>query len=165
MSRLDSFIRRIVAQRDCLNRVAETLKGRSGSILELGLGNGRTYDHLRELFPAQEIFVFERKVAAHPQCIPDAAHLIVGDLRETLPATLTKLGRVVLFAHADLGSGIPEIDDALAEFVADTLSPYLLPDAVVLSDQQLRCGDWYEADLPPDILPGRYFIYRSAPET
>ena len=118
VSRLDSFIRRVTAQRDCLNRVAEMIDGRTGLILELGLGNGRTYDHLRELFPTQEIFVFERKVAAHPECVPDAAHLIVGDIRKTLPATLTKLGPEVLFAHADLGSGNPEIDDALAEFVA-----------------------------------------------
>ncbi|MEJ0068675.1 MAG: class I SAM-dependent methyltransferase [Pseudomonadota bacterium] len=28
-------------------------------MLELGLGNGRTYDHLRSLFPDHEIFVFD----------------------------------------------------------------------------------------------------------
>ena len=49
MSRLDSFIRRVTAQRDCLNRVAEIIEYHEGLILEMGLGNGRTYDHLREL--------------------------------------------------------------------------------------------------------------------
>ena len=54
MSRLDSFIRRLEAQRACLNRAAALISGIDGIVLELGLGNGRTYDHLRELFPDRE---------------------------------------------------------------------------------------------------------------
>ena len=49
MSRLDSFIRRIGAQRNVLNAVAQRIAAIDGPVLELGLGNGRTYDHLREL--------------------------------------------------------------------------------------------------------------------
>ena len=70
MSRLDSFIRRLEAQRACLNRAAALISGIDGTVLELGLGNGRTYDHLRELFPDREIYVCERRVAAHPACVP-----------------------------------------------------------------------------------------------
>ena len=55
MSRLDSFIRRLEAQRACLNRAAELIRDIDGFVLELGLGNGRTYDHLRELFPDRDI--------------------------------------------------------------------------------------------------------------
>ena len=52
MSRLDSFIRRMTAQRDILNQIAtQSLLPESGDVLELGLGNGRTYSHLREVFP------------------------------------------------------------------------------------------------------------------
>ena len=51
MSRLDSFIRRLEAQRACLDRAAELIRDIDGHVLELGLGNGRTYDHLRGLFP------------------------------------------------------------------------------------------------------------------
>ena len=57
MSRLESFIRRVTAQRDCLNMAKELVVDVPGPILELGLGNGRTYDHLRELFPDREIFM------------------------------------------------------------------------------------------------------------
>src|SRR5690606_39857021 len=85
MSRLDSFIRRLEAQRACLGLAAAMIHALPGPVLELGLGNGRTYDHLRELLPEREIFVFEREVNAHPDCIPDAAHLILGDVRATLP--------------------------------------------------------------------------------
>ena len=59
MSRLDSFIRRMAAQRDILNALAPALHGITGPILEFGLGSGRTYDHLRGLFPDRRIIVFE----------------------------------------------------------------------------------------------------------
>ena len=60
MSRLDSFIRRLEAQRACLGFVAGQIRDVAGPVLEFGLGNGRTYDHLRELLPERDIFVFER---------------------------------------------------------------------------------------------------------
>ncbi len=74
MSRLDSFIRRALAQRDCLGDAARLIDGLPGPVIELGLGNGRTYGHLRTLLPAREIFVFDRQVMAHPDCVPDARH-------------------------------------------------------------------------------------------
>ena len=60
MSRLDSMIRRLEAQRDGVAWAALKLVGVPGDILEIGLGNGRTYDHLRETFPDREIWVIDR---------------------------------------------------------------------------------------------------------
>ncbi|MGB1448128.1 MAG: class I SAM-dependent methyltransferase, partial [Arenicellales bacterium] len=54
MSRLDSMIRRLEAQRACLAAATESVRELPGAFLELGLGNGRTYDHLRELAPKRE---------------------------------------------------------------------------------------------------------------
>src|SRR5690349_25041692 len=105
MSRLDSFIRRLEAQRACLNRAAELIRDLDGIVLELGLGNGRTYDHLRELMPERDIYVCERRVAAHPDCVPPPERLILGDMRETLPAARTRLGGRVALAHLDAGTG------------------------------------------------------------
>src|SRR5258708_26085149 len=82
MSRRDSFIARMQAQRDCLNFLKPAVEALPGPILEVGLGNGRTYDHLRDLFPGREIYVFERKVAAHPDCIPPDDRLFLGEARE-----------------------------------------------------------------------------------
>ena len=45
------MIRRLEAQRACLASAAEIVENLPGPFLELGLGNGRTYDHLRELAP------------------------------------------------------------------------------------------------------------------
>ena len=105
MSRLDSFIRRVSAQRDCLNMAKDMIADIRGPVLELGLGNGRTYDHLREIFPDREIFVFDRRVAAHPDCIPDDAHMILGDITETLGSALDQIGGQAAFAHCDIGTG------------------------------------------------------------
>jgi hypothetical protein len=92
MSRLDSFIARMQAQRDCLNFLKPAVEALPGPILEVGLGNGRTYDHLRDLFPGREIYVFERKVAAHPDCIPPDGRLFLGEAREAIPRAARQLG-------------------------------------------------------------------------
>ncbi len=72
MSRLDSFIRRLEAQRTVLNWAASAIEGKDGIVLELGLGNGRTYDHLRELLPDRAIHVFERNPQPNPRSMPPA---------------------------------------------------------------------------------------------
>ena len=92
MSRLDSAIRRLEAQRDCLALAADLTADIPGPVLELGLGNGRTFDHLRNLVPEREIFVFDRQINAHPDCIPDDRHMFLGDFLETVPAAPARIG-------------------------------------------------------------------------
>src|SRR5215475_15528564 len=105
MSRLDSFIARMQAQRDCLNYLKPVVDALPGLIFEVGLGNGRTYDHLRDLFPGRDIWVFERKVAAHPDCIPPADRLFLGEARESIQLAAQKLGATAALIHTDLGTG------------------------------------------------------------
>ena len=85
MSRLDSVIRRLTAQRVCLGYVADLIATVPGPVLELGLGNGRTYDHLREILPEREIFAIDAQVTAHPNSMPDHDHLILGDFSARFP--------------------------------------------------------------------------------
>ena len=66
MSRLDSVIRRLTSQKIVLEWAVDIIRYLDGTVLELGLGNGRTYDHLREILPDRDIYVFEREIAAHP---------------------------------------------------------------------------------------------------
>ena len=105
MSRLDSFIRRLEAQRACLNHAIHLVRDLPGPVFELGLGNGRTFDHLRANLPGREIFVFERRVAAHPECVPDDAHLFEGPIEETLKSVAGRFAGQIALLHADLGSG------------------------------------------------------------
>lgn len=160
MSRLDSFIRRVTAQRDCLNMAADMIRGVPGPALELGLGNGRTYDHLREILPDREVFVFDRRIAAHPDCIPDEAHMILGDIIVTLPAALLRIGAPAALAHCDMGTGEREENRRLAEFIAPALHRLMAPGGIVVSDQEYSVPGWRPVELPDGVAPGRYFVNR-----
>lgn len=160
MSRLDSFIRRLEAQRTCIDAAVERIAAVEGPVFELGLGNGRTYDHLRERLPGREIFVFERQVAAHPACIPDETHLFLGDIHETLPAALPRFeGRVALI-HSDIGTGDADANAGIAAFLSGYLARLLRPGGLVMSDQPMALPAADALALPDGVKPGRYFIYR-----
>ena len=160
MSRLDSMIRRRTAQRLCIHYGLDLISDLGGPILELGLGNGRTYDHLREHSRGREIFVFERRPAAHPSCTPEPQFLFEGDFRETLKEAAGTLSPPAAFAHCDIGSGVSENDRALGIAIAAPLNDLLTPGAVVLSDQELYVEQWSAIDLPNGVSEGRYFLYR-----
>ena len=160
MSRLDSFIRRLQAQRACLDHAAALIGGLDGFVLELGLGNGRTYDHLRSLFPGREIYVCERAVAAHPDCVPPAERLILGDMRDTLPILRARLGGRVALAHLDAGSGDAEANRSLAAALTPLLMPLLREGGVLVSDPTIACAELETLPLPDGVRPGRYHLYR-----
>jgi S-adenosylmethionine-dependent methyltransferase len=160
VSRLDSFIRRMTAQRECLNLAARLIDEIPGPVLELGLGNGRTFDHLREIFPAREIYVFDRRVAAHPDCIPDDAHMILGDIAETLPQARTRINAPAALAHCDLGTGNRTDNEALANYIGPRIAPMMASGGLIVSDQEYHVEGWTSVDLPEGVKPGRYHIYR-----
>lgn len=160
MSRLESFIRRLEAQRACLDASRRLIEGIPGPVLELGLGNGRTFDHLRGLFPDREIFVFERRPASHPDCRPDAAHLIEGDIRETLPGALAWLPQRAALVHNDIGTGDAMANAEIAAWLSRTLPPLVLAQGIVLSDQRLDSSELVPEPLPDALPEGRYFLYR-----
>ena len=132
-----------------------------GPVLELGLGNGRTYDHLRGLLPDRAIYVFDRRVAAHPDCVPDDDHLFLGELLAMLPEAARRLAGQVALVHSDIGSGRPERNDPLAAALGPALAPLLRPGAIILSDQRLAAAGWQDHPLPDGVPEGRYFFYRA----
>jgi hypothetical protein len=160
MSRLDSAIRRLSAQKNALEWAVGRLDGLGGPILELGLGNGRTYDHLREIAPDREIYVFEREVAAHPDCVPPDDHLFVGDFMESLPCAMARIGPAAVLAHLDIGTGVKADSTRLAESIAPLVARLLAPGALVISDQEI--AGWSHARLanPSAIPAGRIHLYR-----
>lgn len=160
MSRLDSAIRRLSAQKNALEWAVGRLGGLDGPILELGLGNGRTYDHLREVAPDRDIYVFEREVAAHPDCIPPDDRLFLGDFMDSLPRALALLGPLAALAHLDVGTGVKADSIRLADRIAPLVTRLLAPGALVISDQEI--AGWSDARLanPPTIPTGRIHLYR-----
>lgn len=160
MSRLDSFLRRITAQRDCLDAAADLIRDVPGPVLELGLGNGRTFDHLRQRLPGREIFVLDRRVAAHPECVPDGDHMILGDFHHTLVTALARIGRPAALAHCDMGTGDAEADWRLAGAVGPLLAPIMAAGGIVVSDQAMTVEAWERLTPPPGVAPGRYHMWR-----
>ncbi len=162
MSRLDSFIRRLSAQRDCLDHLVALLGERPGPVLELGLGNGRTFDHLRDRMPGRRIVVIERAPDPHPACWPPDGDLIVGNLEDALPTALTTLGEPAVLVHSDIGTGEPERNARVAGLLSQLLPPLLAEAALIASDQALNHASLVPLPAPGSVASDRYFLYRKS---
>ncbi|WP_299778607.1 class I SAM-dependent methyltransferase [uncultured Roseobacter sp.] len=160
MSRLDLFIDRMVSQRACLNHAAALTQHMAGPVYELGLGNGRTYHHMCSILPAQDIYVFERAVASHPDSTPPDAQVFLGDVFDTLPQALARFGPTARLIHADLGGHNAEKNDTFARKLSPVVAPLLAPDGLMVSSDRMYFDDLQEIALPPDAVPGRCFIYQ-----
>ncbi len=160
MSRLDSFIARMQAQRDCLNFLKPAVDRLDGPILEIGLGNGRTYDHLRDLFPRRNIYVFERQVAAHPDCIPPQDRLFLGEAREALPRAAQALGASAALIHTDLGTGDHAANMAMGAWLGPMIDALAGPGGYILANQPLDVPRWQRLPEPSGVPKDRYFLYR-----
>ncbi len=160
MSRLDSFIRRMTAQRDILNSVSEQgLLPATGDVLEVGLGNGRTYSHLLELYPERRIVAFDRAVMAHSSSIPaDAADMVVGEIEQTAQAFV---GKEAALVHADIGTGYAEKDALTLQWLPTLVAGLLTTGGIAICGLPLVHPALSQLPLPPGIDSQRYFLYRN----
>lgn len=158
-SRLDVFIARMQAQKAFLEQVAAALDV-PGPVLELGLGNGRTFDHLRAILPDREIFVFDRSITAHPASIPDADHMIVGEIRDTLAFCGPRVGAEAALVHCDLGSGDPTADLVKRAWLSPLIAERTALGGYVASGIALEMPTFEALPRSPDAERGRYWLYR-----
>ena len=149
------------AQRDCLNAEAGMIAAVPGAVFDLGLGNGRTFDHLREILPEREIFVFDRVVNANPKSTPDAEHMFVGEAPDQLAAQQARFAGAVALVHSDLGTGTAE-DAPLTAALIPLLRPLLAPGAVLVANNPFPADEWERLPLPDGVPAERYFMYRVA---
>ncbi|TAJ31068.1 class I SAM-dependent methyltransferase [Bosea sp. (in: a-proteobacteria)] len=163
MSRLDSFIRRLEAQRLVLDWAASSLRGVEGIVLELGLGNGRTYDHLREKLPGRDIHVFEKNPSPNPKSMPPVDRLVIGDMAQTLPAFAARHPAEAALIHADVTTGVPERDAVLFAWLPEQIVALARPNALVVSGWALAHPVLSGVPLPDGVPDGRYFAYRAKP--
>lgn len=160
ISRLDLFIDRMVSQRACLDFAIAQTAEMQGPVFELGLGNGRTYHHMRNRIQSRDIYVFERAVASHPDSTPPEELTILGDVNQTLPETMTRMGAVASLIHADLGGHNREKNDIFARKVSPLIEPLLAPGGMMVSSDRMYFADLVEVALPKDAVPERCFIYQ-----
>lgn len=159
MSRLDSFIRRLSAQRDILNAIRSDVGPLTGPILELGLGNGRTFDHLREIFADHRIVAFDREAKAFSASTPDAENLVLGEIRDTVQAFI---GAGAALAHADIGTGHDDLDAITLTWLPQAIAGVLQNGGIAASGLPLVHPDLIALPIPASVPAGRYFLYRRA---
>lgn len=157
MSRLDSFRRRLSAQIDGLNWATAEIKKVPGDVLELGLGNGRTYDHLRENLPDRRIWVIERVLQCHPSSTPPDADLMLGEA-DTMLAKLAQRGTKMALAHYDLGKGIKAEDIAEGAAMSPLIGAVMAPGGLIVSQQPLIGFTGIRG--PDTVDTERYLFYR-----
>jgi len=162
MSRLDSFIRRMSAQRALLEEAARLVAGIDGPIVDLGIGAGRTYDHLCTLFPGREVFAFDNVLQAAVGVLPPSERMVVGDIRDTLPHALPRLGARAALVHNDLGSADPVGNAAIASWLAPAIESVARPDAIIVTSFALPFRKSVALPLPATVKPGRYHLVRLA---
>ncbi|MFT7593004.1 MAG: hypothetical protein ACI8R4_000315 [Paracoccaceae bacterium] len=158
MSRLDSMLRRFAAQRDGLNWAAAQIADLPGDALDMGLGNGRTYDHLREILPDRRIRVIDRVLQCHPSCTPPEADLLLGEA-EPMLIKLAEEGAQIVLAHYDFGFGIKEKDVAEAARLSPMIASVMRPGGLIISGQPLV--GFTQIAGPDSIAPDRYLFYRT----
>ncbi len=159
MDRLELMIARLVTQRACLGYAARALAGLDGPILEVGLGKGRTYDHLRTLFPGRAIHAFDRDIHAPGDCVPPDGLMHIGDFRETLPRAVGVIGRTAVLAHADIGTSKPDRDVGLATAIAPLLVQLVQSGGLVMTDREMSNPALCGRPLPPDAGDWPYYLY------
>ena len=160
ISWLERLLFRLQAQHACLAWAFAAIADKPGPVFELGLGHGRTYDHLRKNLPGRDIFVFDREVDCFPECTPDEGHMILGELHETLPDAAQRFGHTVCLAHCDVGSYAPEHNTRMSALVSRNLAPCLADGALILSDLPLTIPETTSLPLPDGAPAGRYHIFR-----
>ena len=157
MSRLESMRRRLTAQIDGLNWAAEQVRTIPGDILELGLGNGRTYDHLREVLPGRRIWVVDRVLQPHPSCVPPEDCFLKGEADDML-AKLAARDPQIALAHYDFGFGVKDKDVAEGKRLSPLIAAVMRHGGLIVSQQPLV---GFEKIIGPDTIdPERYLFYR-----
>jgi hypothetical protein len=149
--------RRIAAQIDGINWAAAQLDGLDGDALEMGLGNGRTYDHMREQLPDRRIWVIDRRLKPHPSCIPPEEDFLKGEA-DAMLEELARRGAKMALTHYEFGIGVDEIDAAEGRRLSPLIAAVMAPGGIVVASQRLPTLEPVRG--PESVAEGRYFFYR-----
>ena len=156
---LERLLARLTAQKLWLRYAAQQIADLTGAVLELGLGKGRTYDHLRQLLPDRQILAFDLNLHAPAAACPPTDQLWLGDFRLTLPQAQAALGESrAALAHADFGTEDPHHDATQAAWLGQLILPMVQPGGLVLSDRPICDGRLLA--LRPFATAWPYYAYR-----
>lgn len=161
LTRLDKLLFRLEAQHACLAWAFAEIADRPGPVFELGLGHGRTYDHMRTHLPGRDIYVFDREVDCIADCTPPHDRLFLGDVRDTLTSAADRFTGKVVLIHADMGSYQKAQNVVMRRILGPLLPPLMAPGAILISDLSIEVVGATALPLPESAREGRYFLYRN----
>ncbi len=127
-------------------------------MIELGLGNGRTYDHLREKLPGRRIIAFDRVCAANLQV--DAAGLRPRSWAKSPRPRASFVGINAALVHADIGSGYDDLDELNLRWLPGLTVELLAPGGIAASGVMLDHPELHPLPIPASVPSDRYFLYR-----
>jgi hypothetical protein len=104
--------------------------------------------------------VFERKVAAHPDCVPPADRLFLGDADKTIAVAAKRLGGTAALIHTDLGTGDHAANTAMGKWLGPALDSLAARGGFILANQPLAVARWQRQPEPPGVPKDRYFLYK-----
>lgn len=160
MSRLEDLTDRFLTQQAALNTGVELIADVDGIVVELGLGKGRTFDHLRERLTDRTIYVFDHELSCEPQYAPAPEYWMFGDITETLPEFCERFAGQVALVHSDVGTRNRVQDQPLADFIATHLESLMASGGVVVSDRPMEGRAWSSLPSLPEMDRFPYFLYR-----
>ena len=160
MSRLEDLTHRFLTQQAALNRAIELIEDLEGIVVELGLGKGRTFDHLRERLPGRDIYVFDHELSCESELAPPPAFCVFGDITETLPDFCRRFAGRAALVHSDIGTRHREADMPLVSFVADHLAVLTRKGGVIASDRPMDERDWIALPWVREMTRFPYYMYR-----
>ncbi|MCY4190874.1 MAG: hypothetical protein OXD42_06060 [Rhodospirillaceae bacterium] len=166
-SRLERMIARLMTQRALLDHFAMLITDIPGPVLEIGLGKGRTYSHLRNLLPDRTIWAFDFEVHAPKHSQPAPNRTVLGDFRDSLTTCWDSIANAPAMVHADIGTESRKAEQELVCFVGDVIASRLAPGGYLLGDRNMA-ADGLESvelpivELPSGIDPWPYFCFRHA---
>jgi hypothetical protein len=160
ISRLEKTLFRLQAQHACLAMLFAAIKDTPGVVAELGLGHGRTFDHLRRHLPTHPIYAFDRANDAYKDCQPEPAFLVLGDIFDTLPEFARRFPHGVILANSDIGSFERDRNTASAAAMSRALPPAIAPGGYVMSDLPLDLLGFTPLPLPAGAPPEAYYLYQ-----
>lgn len=163
MSRLDAFIRRMQAQRACIELAADLVSGLEGFILELGLGQGRTFDHIRETFPDRKIYLVDDCMNPADGIEIEHSFAFKGDVVDVLPKLFDQLGAAFSVIHSDIGGSLWNnytVDSPLISCLESWIPRLTIPNGVVVSNLPVSSVALVDLDLPSGIKKDKIYLYQ-----
>jgi hypothetical protein len=160
ISRLEKTLFRLQGQHACFAWLIEQIGAHPGAVIELGLGQGRTYDHLRRHLPGRDIYVFDRVNKAYDDCQPDADHLFLGEIEATFPALMKRAAGQAILANSDLGSFDRARNDQTARMIARLLPEAMASGGFIMSDLPLDLPGFAPLPLPEKAPADSYYLYQ-----